>query len=234
VHGDRVARLLHAPRLVAPFGAGVTSALGFLVAPLAFDFARSYYGRLDALDWTAVNDLLAAMQAEGEALLARADGLGGDVALQRWVDLRYVGQGHEVRTALPPGALSPDSVADLHGRFEASYRRLYGRVGPAVALEALHWRVRVSGPQPALRLRVESQAHGEPRDARKGVRPAYFPEAGGYVDTPVYDRYRLGVGSAFDGPAIVEERESTLVVGPGGRAEVDPHGNVVVRWDDGG
>jgi len=234
VHGDRVARLLHAPQLVAPFGAGVTSALGFLVAPLAFDFARSYYGRLDALDWTAVNDLLAAMEAEGEALLARADGLGADVALQRWVDLRYVGQGHEVRTALPPGRLSPDSVADLHDRFEASYRRLYGRVGPDVALEALHWRVRVSGPQPALRLRLERPGQGGRRDARKGVRSAYFPEAGGYVDTPVYDRYRLGVGSAFDGPAIVEERESTLVVGPGGRAEVDPHGNVVVRWDDGG
>ena len=234
VHGDRVARLLHAPQLVVPFGAGVTAALGFLVAPLAFDFIRSFYGRLDDLDWAAVNALLAAMQADGEALLAHADAPSVGLELHRWVDLRYVGQGHEVRTTLPPGALSADRVADLQDRFAASYQRRYGRAGPAVGLEALHWRVRVSGPQPPLRLRPPRPGDGAHRNVRKGRRPAYFPEAGGYVDTPVYDRYQLGSGRAIAGPALVEEREATLLVGPGGRAEVDPWGNVVVRWDHAG
>jgi N-methylhydantoinase A len=62
----------------------------------------------------------------------------------------------------------------------------------------------------------------------KGRRRAYFPEAGEYVDTTVYDRARLGVGERFEGPAVVEEDGSTLVIGPGGRAEVAPTGNLIV------
>ena len=65
--------------------------------------------------------------------------------------------------------------------------------------------------------------------ARKGARLAYFPELGGMTETPVYDRYQLGPGSAFVGPAIVEERESTLIVGPGGRCRVDAQWNLIVE-----
>ncbi|HWP29710.1 MAG TPA: hydantoinase/oxoprolinase family protein [Chloroflexota bacterium] len=234
VHSDRVARLLHAPALIVPFGAGVTSALGFLVAPLAFDFARSYFGRLDELPWETVNALLAGMEAEGRALLTQAGLLPTEITVRRWADLRYVGQGHEIRVALPDGPLSAELLPQLRARFEETYQRLYRRAGPRVGLEALHWRVQVSGPQPLFRLRLAAGAEADSRRALKGRRPAYFPEGGGFVDTPVYDRYRLGPGATFEGPAIVEEQESTLVVGPGAWAEVDPLGNVVVRWKHGG
>ncbi len=63
----------------------------------------------------------------------------------------------------------------------------------------------------------------------KGSRLAYFPEHGRYIATPVYDRYALKPGTAFDGPAIVEERESTLVIGVRSHARVDEHFNVVVE-----
>lgn len=65
--------------------------------------------------------------------------------------------------------------------------------------------------------------------AQKGERQAYFPEAGGYVATPVYDRYGLATGTELHGPAIVEERESTLVIGPGARITVDTYGTLVVE-----
>jgi N-methylhydantoinase A len=65
--------------------------------------------------------------------------------------------------------------------------------------------------------------------ARKGERAAYFPEAGGFVGTPIYDRYQLAPGMAFVGPAIVEERESTAIIGPGARCQIDAQHNLVVE-----
>ena len=106
---------------------------------------------------------------------------------------------------------------------------MYDRLGPPVPLEAITWRVFASGPRPELRLRFAASPGSDPARARKGARPAYFPELGGLAETPVYDRYRLGPGAAFDGPAIVEERESTLIVGPGGRCHVDDQWNLIVE-----
>jgi N-methylhydantoinase A len=138
----------------------------------------------------------------------------------READMRYVGQGHEIRVALPPGR----DAARVRAAFETEYRRLYDRLGPAgVPLEITAWRVRSSGPRPALELRVE----GEPGEPRKGARRAYLPEMG-MTEVPVYDRYRLGPGTAFQGPAIVEERESTMVIGAGAACRVDERWNLVV------
>jgi N-methylhydantoinase A len=229
VHGYRVAAALGAPALIAPFGAGVMSAIGFLSAPLAFDFVRSAPGRLDDLDWGRINDLLDEMQAEGQAVLVASGVPADQVAQRRTAEMRYVGQGHEVSVALPAGRLAAEHAPELRAAFEAEYRRLYGRLGPPVPLEAITWRVVASGPKPELRLRFASGANSDPAQARKSARPAYFPELGGMAETPVYDRYRLGPGAAFAGPAIVEERESTLIVGPGARCRVDEQWNLVVE-----
>ena len=212
VHGYRVARALGSPRLVAPFGAGVLSTVGFLAAPLAFDFVRTWATPLEGLDRERGERLFADMEAEGAALL------GEPVTHRREVDMRYVGQGHEIRVPV---------ADDLKTAFESEYRRLYDRLGPAgVPLEITAWRVRSSGPQPDLRLNVR----GEAGAARKGARRAWIPEQGGPAEVTVYDRYRLAPGAAFEGPAIVEERESTLVVGPGAGGAVDEQWNLVVEW----
>jgi N-methylhydantoinase A len=223
VHGYRVARALGAPRLIAPFGAGVTSAVGFLTAPIAFDFARSWPVRLDAIDWSRAEALLREMEAEGEALVTAAGIAPGDVSHRRQADLRYAGQGHEVRVDLPPGSLATDAITSA---FEAEYRRLYDRLGPPVPLEAITWRVVSSGPAPEVVLAVEETAGGSPR---KGERLAWHPEAGGMHPTPVYDRYALAPGTELEGPAIVEERESTVIVGPGARLAIDEHRSLVVE-----
>jgi N-methylhydantoinase A len=229
VHGHRVAAALGAPALIAPFGAGVMSAIGFLSAPLAFDFVRSAPGRLSDLDWERINGLLEEMEAEGQALLVASGVPAGQIALRRAAEMRYVGQGHEVSVTLPAGRLGPEHVPELRAAFEAEYARLYGRLGPPVPLEAITWRVVASGPRPELRLRFAAEANSDPARARKGARPAYFPELGGMAETPVYDRYALGPGAAFDGPAIVEERESTLIAGPGARCRVDEQWNLIVE-----
>jgi N-methylhydantoinase A len=230
VHAYRVARALGVPGFVAPLGAGATSAFGFLCAPLSFDLARSLYGRLDELDWGEANGVLEEMEVEGRELL-RASGIAdADVRVRRMCEMRYVGQGHEVTVGLPEGALGPDDAGRLAESYKKEYRRLYNREGPDVPLETMTWRLEVAAPQPEIRLEDEPRDPRTLAEAQKGERGIYLPESEGFREVPVFDRYRLDPGVTFDGPAIIEERESTVVLGPDGSAEVDAARNLIVRW----
>ncbi|HTM06769.1 MAG TPA: hydantoinase/oxoprolinase family protein [Verrucomicrobiae bacterium] len=231
VHGYRVAEILHLPALLSPFGAGVGSTFGLLAAPLAFDFVRSAYSRLDAMDWRAANTLLDEMAAEGRAVLVDSGLSSAEISYERTADMRYVGQGHEVSVPLPDGILSGANLNEMQKSFEAVYTSLYGRKGPDVPVEVINWRVVALGPKPPMDFRLPHKANGG--GAVKGKRRAYFPERDGYIDTPVYDRYALAPGATFTGPAIVEERESTLIVGARGRGRVDEHLNVIVEFAGG-
>jgi len=247
VHCWQVAKILKVPRILIPFGAGAMSAYGLLAAPLAFDFVRTGRQRLDRADWPAINRLFAEMEEEGRALLARAGVAPADIHISRIAEMRHAGQGHEVECAMPLGALSTESLPTITASFENAYRALYHRLPHGVPIEALNWRLTVSGPQPGTGLSGRSEpgralirppsvhasrtaptTTGSAR-ATKGARQAYFAEVGGFVETPVYDRYALRAGAEFAGPAIVEERESTAVVGPGARCRVDDGFGLVVE-----
>ncbi|TAJ78026.1 hydantoinase/oxoprolinase family protein [bacterium] len=231
VHGYRVAEILHLPALISPFGAGVGSTFGLLVAPLAFDFVRSAYSHLDGLDWSFANSLLDEMAGEGRAVLESSGLSAAEISYQRSADMRYVGQGHEVSVPLPDGTLGKSDFPQVTAAFEQTYQALYGRKGPDVPLEVINWRVVASGPQAKMDFRLPLAASARNK-ALKGSRLAYFPEHGRYVETPVYDRYALAPGASFSGPAIVEERESTLIVGARGHARVDERLNVIVEFAD--
>src|SRR6266566_3683473 len=240
VHCWQVARVLRVPRILLPFGAGAISAYGLLSAPLAFDFVRTHRERLDTADWPTLNRLFAEMESEGRALLARAGVRETDVRVARVAEMRYLGQGHEVEATVPAGALSAASLDAMTSSFESAYRALYHRLPQGVPIEALNWRVTVAGPAPDVRLsgatRIGGAVGGDvtspPTSINKAVktrRKAYFAEAAGFVDTPVYDRYALPPGFEFEGPAIVEERESTAVLGPGARCRVDERSTIIVE-----
>jgi N-methylhydantoinase A len=141
--------------------------------------------------------------------------------------MRYVGQGHEIRVPLPAGVLDAAQTDALALRFREVYRTLYERLGPPVAIEVLNWRVVSAGPKPEIRLAITTGSATNSSTAIKDHRPAYFPEAHGYVDTPVFDRYALAPGAQFVGPAIVEERESTVIIGPGAHCVIDAQHNLV-------
>ena len=117
-------------------------------------------------------------------------------------------------------------IDDFIARFNATYRELYHYVPDHTPIELLTWRARVSGTRAPLAPPLLAETDDDVESACKGHRRAWFSELGGFVDTPIYDRYRLGAGMQFAGPAIVEERESTIVVRPEMQAEVDRYGNV--------
>ncbi len=212
VHALGVATAVGSPSVIAPTAAGVASAIGFLTAPIAFDFVRTRRVLLDELDAAEAEVLFRDMEAEGQDLLGIEE-----VTHRRSADLRYVGQGHELR-------IEVDNLATLGDAFATRYREVYGHEGPAVPVEAVNWRVVSSGPVPELDLTPARKPTG---DALKGERDAYFP--GGRRSVPVYDRYALEPGNRIAGPAILEERESTLVVPPDRTAEIGPGLEAVVR-----
>jgi len=227
VHAYRIAQALGSPRIIMPLGAGIMSTVGFLSAPTAFDFVRPWRTGLDALDWRHADEILSHMTAQGRNLLKAAGIHEDDIRVEYSVDMRYVGQGHEIVVPLPTHELNPgELIAELSRSFENTYRKLYQRSGPSVPHEIMNWRVTVTGPKPDVKLLVEDLGDGVPF---KGKRCAYFPELGGFTEIPVLNRYGMPRGYTFTGPAIVEERESTAIIGPGASCHIDPQWNLIVE-----
>jgi N-methylhydantoinase A len=217
VHAVEVARKLGIGRLVVPAGAGVASAFGFLAAPISFALLRGQVAALATLDLDALRAMLDGMAEEGRALVAQAGVDATETKIR--AAMRYAGQGYQVEAAI--AAL--DRVA-MRAAFEAEYRRLYGRVEPGLPVECVGWRVTVSGPTPTIDLAATPSTTGM---ARKGRRPAWF--GGRFIEAALYDRAALAPGETIAGPAMVEERESTLVLPPGARASCDAARNLLVE-----
>lgn len=231
VHACRVAENLSIRRVICALGSGTLSALGLLLAPMAFDFVKTSVSLLDDLDPDPINTFFAEAEVAGRGTLVSAGIDAGSITISRYVDLRYAGQGYEIGVTLPSGPITAASPASIEKLFAAEYERLYGRVDPDNRVESVNWRLVASGPPNQVPLErwasmVKEASSGQ---ARKGSRKVYFPEEKAYVDTPVYDRYALRPGDKVAGPAVVEEKESTFILTPGWDAHVDKYLNLVAE-----
>ena len=228
VHAYEIARALKMHGFICPASAGVTSALGFLTAPSAFEFARTHIARLDSSHLAEMDHIYTELAEEGREVLRAAGVAESEMVFTRKADLRHVGQGHEIIVSLPWDQLADISLeTDLRSHFFAQYEAIYGHAHTHLDLEITTCRLNAAGPKPQIAL-PEAEPGPDPIEARKGFRGVYFTESRSYVDTPVYDRYVLGRDCTIQGPAIVEERESTAVIGPSGVATIDRYANLVV------
>ncbi len=229
VHAYGLARKLDITRIIVPLGAGVTSALGFLVAPPAVDEVRSYVSDLETLDLDHVNALFAEMESVARGQLVEAGASRDDVSFTRSADMRHVGQGFEIEVPLAGERLGPQSRETMRRAFFESYEALFERRVEDVGVEAMSWRLLALASPPPLRLAFGT-APESPADPHKGTR-SISVEGFGTVTADVYDRYRLPAGFECTGPAVIEERESTTVVGPQARIRVDGHRNLIIDLD---
>jgi N-methylhydantoinase A len=225
VHAYEVARHLGIRRIICPPAAGVASAIGFLVSPFSVDLVRTYPGRLDALDWAGVAARFAEMEEQARELLERAGAEVAALEFERRADMRYAGQGSEVPVRLPDGALEPGLAGPLRDAFDRAYERRFGAHLEEADAEALHWRLSARTREAAAQVALSLREEGE---ALKGERQAYFPQLQEFVTCAVYNRYRLIPGASIVGPALIEERESTIVVGPSATATLDESGHLLV------
>ena len=226
VHAYYVAAKLGIETLICPPAAGVASALGMLMAPAKVDKAMTRIERLDAADWTALEQSYRLLESQALAVISETGLPAASARIERLADLRYVGQGFELVVGLPPGPYTAATREAIEAAFGAAYVDSFARKPPAGSVEMVNLRVSARARTTEEDVRLHGFAEG--LGAPQGSRPVYFPEAGGYTPTPVYDRYTMPAGLTFTGPAVIEERESTLVVGPGGRVAVDDFGNLVV------
>jgi len=225
VHADGVARKLGVPRLLVPRGAGVFSALGFLVAPVSFEVSRTRPMRLAHADTARLAALFAELEAEAAAVVRHAAPAAG-VRFARAADVCYHGQGHQIRVTLAAGdaGLAPAAIA---GRFLAEYKTRYGYTYEDLEIELVTLRVTAAAERTAPEPSAPAP-EGAAREALKGERPAWSPRGRRFVPHRVYAMGRLDPGASLAGPAILEEDASTLIVGEGATAVVDGRGWVTV------
>ena len=228
VHAYGIAFKLKLGKIIYPPRAGVLSALGFLVAPASFELSRSYLTVLEKMDLDLANRIYQEMETEGLKLIQQVGVAPREITFTRAVAARYLGQGYEIEIPVSGGRLTSQHLTEIQESFNREYKRTYNRLNEGIEIELIDWRVLVSGPNPDLNLSGNLSGEVRTDKALKGSRKAYFPDVGGYVQVPVYDRYGLKTGQKLKGPAVIEEKESTIVVGSKGRGEVDLLGNIVV------
>jgi N-methylhydantoinase A len=225
-----VAKKLGIRQIICPPGAGVASAVGLLTAPVAVDLAASLPMRMSRWDFTAVQVLLERLTGQGESVVRAAGVAAQDISYTYSVDMRHVGQGHEISVPAPGRGLPEERFRnELLDSFYATYAQLYGRTVAGSDVEAITWRLRIAGPRGQVGRHVmQARASVEAPGTRPARRSVYFEELGGVVATPVYSHDALEPGVELGGPVIVEQRESTIVVAPSARATVDRQRNLVM------
>ncbi len=223
VHGYRVAEKIGIRQVLVPSGAGVGSAIGFLRAPVAYEVVKSLYQRFASFDLAAVNALLAEMQAEAAAIVALG-AQGAATEEHRVGYMRYVGQGHEIAVPIPARVLTDADVAAIRAEYDRLYAAFYDRPVPGSDVEILSFAVTVATVSPPV-------AAPKPAPARTRATPARTQAVrdtttGGVSEWAIYDRTSLPPGATLDGPAIIAEDETSTLVGPGWRAEIDAFGYI--------
>lgn len=219
VHATALARRLGCARVIIPPYSGVMSSLGLLTAPIAFERVRSVRRLLDDITVDEIGILFAALEAEAADLL-HADRL----VFERSVDLQYAGQDYPLEIPVTPNEEGSFTLGDWAIRFSDDYQNLYGRTGDDNPVQVVSLRVRAvsAKPSPRLTAPVESAI---PKPVMRGV---FDTNRRQFVDTPIYQRATLGAGATLIGPLVVEERESTTVLGSADRLTVDASGCLII------
>jgi N-methylhydantoinase A len=228
VHAYGLAKKIGAPRILVPPLAGVGSALGFFTAPIAFDLSRSRRINLAQADFQAIEELFRDLEKEGASIL-KTSGKNDPIRFERVLNMRFVGQGSETDLSLEGKPFSKFSKEEIRKRFDEAYRKLYGRTYPETPVEFVTFKVRASLPERPFRISPISGKGANLSDCIKGKRLAYSVLSRKFIPFIVYDRMKLFPEAKIKGPAIIEEKESTIILGEDAAARIDSFGFV---WID--
>ncbi|MGP1664421.1 MAG: hydantoinase/oxoprolinase family protein, partial [Rhodanobacter sp.] len=227
-----VARKIGVRTIVCPASAGVASAVGLLVSPARVDRSRTVGWRPDIDALVTLEDTFASLEADAFASLKPLMDSFGPAVATRHADGRFIGQGFTLTVELPDGPYAgaeADTAATqqrLVQAFESAYRDKFGRTPPDVPVELVNLRATVSAMPRQMFVPETLLACGPVKE--KSRRDVYFAEVASYVSTPVYARATLPAGAVLNGPLLIEDAGSTLVIGPSGRVEQRSSGNIVI------
>ena len=228
MHAISVARLLDMTTVIAPPNPGVASAYGLLVADFKNDYARTFVQKPPDYDLRGMEETYQELEREATRWLD-AEAVPADRReLARSADLRYAHQGSEVTAEFSGGAIDSTSLAAMIQRFHREHERVFG-FSLDQPVEIVTLRVTASGQLDSPRAASSPQEWKPPRAALTGQRPVYFDDAVGFIPCDIYDRAKLAPGSILEGPAILENVDSTVVIDPGWLARIDGYGNCIMQ-----
>ncbi|GJD64369.1 hydantoinase/oxoprolinase family protein [Methylobacterium frigidaeris] len=222
LHGVDIARELAIPVVIVPPNPGVTSALGCLLVDIQHDFSESYLVGAAEADPGEIEAEFGRLEAEALARLAHEGVADADIVLQRSIDMMYQGQW---RSLAVPAPRPIGAIADLTEAFHRHHEREYNFRRDDAPVGFFRLNLKAVGVVPKAALATHEPTGATPEPSRR--RPVWFD--GTAHDTPVYDRTSLPAGFRLAGPAVVEQVDSTVLVPPGTRAEVDPYLNILIR-----
>lgn len=227
-HAWSLAKQLDVKRVFFPNGAGVYSAFGLLTAPPSADFVRSDRYRLsEDVDLAFINSVFAEGFDEAMTTLAAANADPSSAIQHKFAVVRYVGQGSELTVELPDRFLAHGDVQALIDAFEAAHLARFGRTLSGQGVEVVNWRGRVQTTAPKLNT-SDRLSHPEP-DAREKSLQVYLGREQGFSPCRVIPRSLLVTGEAVQGPALLQEKECAIYVGPGASAQLDEQGNILME-----
>lgn len=226
LHACKLAKELDIPRVLVPRAAGVLSALGLLISDVTYDYSTSRVRPWDDVAPGDLEGIFSDFEERGRDRLA-AEGMTDGAVFERAVDVRYAGQSFDIRIPAPD-SLDDAALSSVADAFHEAHRQRYGHASPDEPLELVTVRLRARGVVDEPDLEREAVG-GAVADAVREERSVVFD--GDEYATPIYRRDRLPVGGDFDGPAVVEGEESTVVVHPGQSARVDEFANLVVETE---
>ena len=230
VHAVAIARELGVDRIMVPKAAPTFSALGVLVADYVVDLVRSYVTPLSQVDLGRVRELMTDLTQEVDKELQPTGLTATDVERTLYAQMCYPGQNFDMSVPVPEGTtLDEPGLLDLAERFHDQHETERGFCFRSQQPVVRGVRVVARGTTPKPDHFAETGTVTDPAQARKGEREAYWGD--GYVPTPVYDGGRLGTGVTIDGPALIEEPFTVVVLPPGASATLDATGNYDIRVD---
>ena len=230
MHAVSVARLLDMTTVIAPPSPGVSSAYGLLVADFKNDYARTFLQKPPDYDLPAMEKIYRDLEVEATAWFDAEAVPVNRRELVRSADLRYAHQGSEVTVELPGRQVDRAALEAAIQGFHLEHRRLFG-FSLDQPVEVVTLRTTAHGRMEPVRMAPLKPLTGDPSQAALGQRPVYFDDTGGFVPCDIYDRSILAPGSTIDGPAILENVDSTVIIDPGWRARIDDYGNCIMRPD---
>ena len=230
LHAVDVALALDMSEVIIPPYPGITSAVGLLTTDLRYDTIRTEFQVSENMDLARLNDDLADMEKELTTQFL-ADGLDhADISFLRSGDLRYVGQGYELRVNIPSGLLDEERTAEVFNQFHEQHRAEYGHDFPDSPIEIVNARVTGIGQMPKIGRPQVNSGQAKNTDSITSA-PCMFRANGSLesFDTAFYQRELLPIEEPIEGPAIILQRDSTTVVPPGNTFTADAANNIIIR-----
>jgi N-methylhydantoinase A len=229
LHAARLAKELDMGTVIVPLTPGTLCALGLLLTDLRADFALSRLMPLDEKALTPVEVGFAELEDqaitwfEGEKIPADRQ------VMTRTVDMRYMGQNYELSVAVPAGPITPETFKALEEGFEAAHQQRYGFIAEGEAIQIVTLRLEAAGIVNKAKFKPQDPVGPDPSGAQIDTRDVWLTEAGDYVSCPVYTRDKLKSGNVIQGPAIVEQMDTTTVILPEMTGTVDPYLNLILE-----